>query len=69
MNIFFSLFCNSRFLFKFSHRFLLILPVEDCRSGSRKLVAFKHFSQRSFLDFNYDITYILLQKGVFCVLK
>ena len=30
-----------------------ILPVEDCISGSGKLVGFNHFSQRSFLDFNY----------------
>ena len=30
-----------------------ILPVEDCSSGSRKLVVFNHFSQRSFLNFKY----------------
>ena len=40
----------SNFLIAF---FSLILPVEDCRSSSRKLVVFKHFNQRSFLDFNY----------------
>ena len=30
-----------------------ILPVEDCSSGSRKLVVFNHFSLRSFLNFKY----------------
>lgn len=30
-----------------------ILPFEDCSSGSRKHVVFNHFSQRSFLNFNY----------------
>ena len=29
-----------------------ILPVEDCSSGSRKLVVFNLFSQRSLLNFN-----------------
>ena len=53
----FSSFCMY-VLFTFYLRFLIdflsfILPVEDCSSGSRKLVVFNHFSQRSFLNFNY----------------
>ena len=38
----------SNFLIAFSS---FILPVEDCSSGSRKLVVFNHFSQRSFFKF------------------
>ena len=40
------------FFFNFLIDFLsFILPVEDCSSGSRKLVVFNHFSQRSFFKF------------------
>ena len=35
------------FIFRYS-----LLPVEDCRSSSRKLVILNIFSQRSFLNFN-----------------
>ena len=35
------------FIFRYS-----LLPVEDCRSSSRKLVLLNIFSQRSFLNFN-----------------
>jgi len=38
----------SNFLIAFSS---FILPVEDCSSGSRKLVVFNQFSQRSFFKF------------------
>ena len=48
----FSSFCNVRFYLNFLIDFLsFILPVEDCSSGSRKLVVFNHFSQRSFFKF------------------
>ena len=54
----FLLFIISQFTL-FSQIFLLFyihsfLPVEDCSSGSRKLVVFIHFSQRSSLKFNWE---------------
>ena len=38
----------------------LILPVEDCSSGSRKLVVFNHIRQRSFFKFQIIITLLRL---------
>ena len=38
----------------------LILPVEDCSSGSRKLIVFNHFSQRSFFKFQLRIIIVAL---------
>ena len=50
----FYYFATRAFYSNFLIAFLsFILPVEDCSSGSRKFVVFNHFSQRSFLDFNY----------------
>ena len=51
---FFQSFCNVRFYLNFLIDFLsFILPVEDCSSGSRKLVVFIILARDRFLNFNY----------------
>ena len=48
----FNYFAIHAFYSNFLIAFLsFISPVEDCSSGSRKLVVFNHFSQRSFFKF------------------
>ena len=50
----FSSFCNVRFYLNFLIDFLsFILPIEDCSSGSRKLVVFIILARGRFLNFNY----------------